>query len=90
MRNYELVLVLKASVTGANRKKIIDSVKDFVKGAKFAKEEDLGEKELAYKIKKEEKGAFFDVKFEAETLPFGLDKKIVANEDILRFLLLRV
>lgn len=90
MRNYQLVLVLKTSLVAAGRKKLVEAVKDFFKGAKFEKDVELGEKDLAYNIKKEGKGAFFSLKFEAENLPEGLDKKLKSNEDILRFLYLRV
>lgn len=89
MRNYQLVLVLKASLTDANRKKLLETVKGFLKSVKFSKEEDLGEKQLAYPIKKESKGIYYNFLFEAEDIA-GLDKRLLGNEDILRFLLLRV
>ena len=39
------------------------AVKDLIKGAKFTKEQDLGEKGLAYPIKKENKGFYFNFLF---------------------------
>lgn len=91
MRNYQLVLVLKPSLTDANKKKLLESVKSFLKGVKFTKEEELGEKSLSYSIKRETKGLYYNYLFEAENdITKDLDKRITANEDILRHLLLRV
>ena len=90
MRNYQLVLVLKTSLTDANKKKVLENVKSLLKGAKFDKEEDLGEKNLSYPIKRETKGLYYNYLFEAENdIAKDLDKRITANEDILRHLLLR-
>ncbi len=89
MRNYQLVLVLKASLTEVNRKKVIETVKDFLKSAKISKTDEIGEKDLAYPIKKEKSGVYFNFLFEVEDIA-GLDKRLTGNEDILRYLLLRV
>lgn len=89
MRNYQLVLVLKASLTEVNRKKVIETVKDFLKSAKISKADEIGEKDLAYPIKKEKSGVYFNFLFEAEDIK-DLDKRLTGNEDILRYLLLRV
>lgn len=90
MRNYQLVLVLKTSMSAPDRKKLVDGVKDLFKGAKFGKDADLGEKELSYPIKKEKSGVYLNLTLEAENLPLDLDKKLTANENVLRFLILRV
>ena len=90
MRTYQLVLVLKKSLTEANRKKFLESVKDWLKGAKFTKEEDWGEKVLAYPIERELSGVYQSFVFETkEDLVKGLEKKILASDNVLRHLLLR-
>ncbi len=90
MRNYQLILVLKSSLSEANRKKLLETVKAYLKGAKFSKEEDLGEKVLSYKIKRENMGFYVNYLFELkDELAKDLEKKLVANDDILRHLLLR-
>lgn len=88
MRNYQLVLVVKTT-SEANTKKVLETVKEFLKSAKITKQDDLGEKTLAYPIKKEGKGIYFSFLFEAEDIT-GLEKRLFANEDILRYLILRV
>ena len=89
MRLYELVLVLRTSLSEAQRKKIVDGVKDVVKDLKIVKEEEWGQKPLAYKIKKEVAGFFHKLELEGETFPKGFENRLVKNEDILRHLLLR-
>ncbi|MCL4354789.1 30S ribosomal protein S6 [Patescibacteria group bacterium] len=90
MRNYQFVLVLKASLTEPQRKKIIESVKGMLKSLKITKEEDWGQKQLAYKIKREAAGYYFNFLLETdEKIPDDFEKKLFANEDILRHLLIR-
>lgn len=90
MRNYQLVLVLKTSLSEANRKKLLETVKSYIKGAKFSKEEDWGEKVLSYKIKRETAGFYINYLFELkEELAKDFEKKLVSNDGILRHLLLR-
>lgn len=89
MRNYQLVLVLKPSLKDADRKKTVDSVKSLLKDVKI-KEEDWGQKPLAYPIRHENAGYYLNLLLEVNTvLPADLEKRILANDDILRHLVLR-
>lgn len=91
MRNYQLVLVLRKSLTEANRKKLLETVKDMLKGAKFTKEEEWGEKPLAYTIARETSAYFVNFLFETkENLEKDLEKRLTTTDDIIRHLLLRV
>lgn len=90
MRNYQLVLVLKNSLTDANRKKLLETVKGWLKSAKFTKEDEWGEKPLAYVIKRQNSAFFVNYLFELkEEFAKDFEKKLLANEDVLRHLLLR-
>lgn len=90
MRNYQLVLALKTSLSEANRKKFLETVKSLLKGAKFTKEEEWGEKVLSYKIKKETNAFYVNYLFELkDELSKDLEKKLIATDDVLRHLLLR-
>ncbi len=90
MRAYELVLILKNSLSETERKKVLEKIKEVLKDIKIVKEEQLGQKPLSYKIKKETSGYFVRLLMEAkELIPQDLEKKILANENILRHLLLR-
>lgn len=90
MRKYDLVVVLRSSLKDSERKKLIDSIKTSLKGMKIAKEEEWGQKPLAYNIKKEAAGNYFLFKLETEeTIPAGFEQKLLTNDNILRHLLLR-
>ncbi len=90
MRKYELVLVLKTSLSEAQRKKVIDTFKSWLKDAKFTKEEEWGQKALAYPINKEVSGYYVDFVVELENIPSDFEKRVQTNEDVLRHLLVRV
>lgn len=89
MRSYELILIVKASLTDVLRKKLITGVKTLLKDLKIVKENEIGQKTLAYKIKRETNGFYFDFILEGETIPSDFEKKLLENENILRHLVLR-
>lgn len=90
MRTYELVLVLQPALTDAQRKKLLDGLKEWIKPATLAKENALGVKPLAYKIKQQTSGYYTVLHLEAESgLEKGFEKRLITNEDVLRHLLIR-
>lgn len=89
MRAYELILITKTSLTDGLRKKLIAGIKALLKDLKIVKENEMGSRDLAYKIKKETNGFYFDFVLEGETIPSDFEKKLLENENILRHLLLR-
>lgn len=90
MRLYELILILKSSLSEDKRKKLIETLKSWLKDAKVAKENAWGQKTLAYKIKKELTGYYYSLSLEVkDVLPSDLEKRIQNHEDIIRHLLLR-
>lgn len=73
-----------------NRKKLLETVKSYLKDAKFTKEEEWGEKVLSYKIKREVSGFYLNFLFELkDELTSDFEKKINASDNVLRHLLLR-
>ncbi len=89
MRSYELILVVRSSLTDTLRKKLIAGVKVLLKDLKIVKESEIGLKSLAYKIKRETSGFYFDFALEGENIPHDFEKKLAENESILRHLVLR-
>ena len=89
MRSYELVLVLKTSLSESQQKKLIDSVKSLLKDIKTIKENVLGQKPLSYPIKKEIAGVYIDWTFDIDIIPADFEKKLLVNESVLRHLLIR-
>ena len=93
MNNYYLTLVLKADMDEKERKTLLDSmVKKLVgEDGKIEKEDLWGSKDLAYPIKKQTKGFYAHYEISADPKNAkGLDKTLKVEEDILRYLLVRV
>lgn len=93
MNNYYLTLVLKADLEEKDRKALLDStVKRLTEDEGKVEKEDLwGSKDLAYPIKRQNKGFYAHFEFESEPQTiFSLDKQLKVNEDVLRYLLVRV
>ncbi len=90
MRKYELVLVMRPSLKEADRKKLLETVKEWLGKVKIAKEFDWGQKALAYKIKKEDAGYYLMLQLESEEgVAADVETKILRNDSIIRHLLLR-
>lgn len=97
MRSYELALVLKTSLSEGQKKKLIDTVKGWLKAAsdkerdvKVEKEDELGQKLLAYTIKHEKDGYFVLLHLSCESgIPSDFEKKVLTQEGVLRHLLVR-
>ena len=93
MNSYLLTLVLKPDMDEKAREALLSDMKKKMLGesGKVTKEDMWGARDLAYPILKQNKG--FYVHFEFETDPAvakGLDKNLKVEEDILRYLLVRV
>lgn len=60
MANYELMLIVNPSISEEDRTKTLDNVKALLKknSAKITKEDIWGDKKLAYKINKSERGFY--------------------------------
>jgi small subunit ribosomal protein S6 len=90
MRLYEVVLVLRPSLAESERKKIISTVKEWLKDLKVTNEEDWGQKPLAYRIKREIAGFYHMMQLEGEKgIEPGFEKRLLANDGVLRHLVLR-
>ncbi len=86
-------MVLKTDLEEKERKTLLDSVIKRLVGedGKITKEDLWGNKDLAYKIKKQDKGYFAHYEIESDPKNAkGLDKFLQVEENILRYLLVRV
>lgn len=79
----------------AERKKLLDIIKDWLKDVKIKKEDDWGQKPLAYAIKHEESGHYYMLAIESNPedgkaiVPKDFEQRILRQEDVIRHLLLR-
>lgn len=90
MREYELVVVLRPTLKEADRKKLLDTIKEWLGKAKIAKENDWGQKALAYPIKKEDAGYYVMLQLTSEEgVGKDFETKLIRNDNVIRHLLLR-
>lgn len=89
MRHYELLFVLRPTLTEEEAKAKVDFIKEVLEknGAKIAAINNIGTKKLAYKIKKFERGIYTVIYFEAPaTAIFEVERIIRITEEIIKFL----
>lgn len=89
MRNYRLVLLLKSDIKKEKRDALFADIKKIVPDLKHEKITELGEKKLAYPIRKDRTGNYLLSEFESSQIPLGFYKKMSVNEMVLRYLLVR-
>ncbi len=89
MRSYRLVLLLKPDLKKEPKDKLFDEIKKWLGEIKNDKVDSLGEKKLAYPIKRERRGEYAVMNFEAETIDTELNKKLLIKDEVLRHLLVR-
>lgn len=89
MNSYLLTLVLTADQTESERKALLDLVKKSMD--KINKEDAWGARDLAYPIKHQTKGYYIHFEFETDPkIAKTIDKTLKVEDDILRYLLVRV
>ncbi len=90
MRYYELVFVLKPTLSEEELSSKVESIKKLISsnGGEIFNEEKWGRKELAYPIQKFNSGYYFIINFKTENfeLPGKLEYNLRLDEDIIRFL----
>lgn len=93
MNSYYLTLVLKPEMDEKEREAFLDSLTKKILGVdgKLVKEDLWGARDLAYPIKRQSKGfyAHFEINADPKQIK-GLDKLLKIEEDILRYLLVRI
>lgn len=89
MKKYQLVMVLKPDLKKDQKDKLITEVKGLIGEVKNDKTDSLGEKKFSYPLKKERRGEFLVLNFEADTILSDFNKRIGIREEVLRHLLIR-
>lgn len=92
MTNYELTIVLPGKASANKKNTVSKFIEDLLKtlNTKVEKTQEWGIVDLAYSIKKNEKG--FYIYYEIEIEPGNtkqLDDKLRLEEDIIRYLLIK-
>jgi len=92
MKHYELLFVVKATLTEEEVKGRLEFFKDVLtkNGAEITVVEEMGVRKLAYEIEKAERGYYFVIYFVGD--PAGLEevlRNLRLDENVLRFLNLK-
>lgn len=89
MKHYELLLILKPTLTEEEAQQRVALIKEVLEknGGEVASTIEMGTRKLAYKIKKFERGTYFVFYFTAPPASISEIERIVRiNEDIIRFM----
>lgn len=89
MANYELMMIVNPTISEEDRNKSIDEVKELFKtnSIKIEKEDVWGDKKLAYKINKSDRGFYilFDLDMDGKIIT-TVSKTINLNQNIWRYM----
>lgn len=90
MRSYETIVVIKPDLPDEEVGKIYQNIKNYLEknNCQLIKEENWGKRKLAYEIKKYKEGLYYYIKYNASNynIPSGLEKSFNLNENILRYI----
>ena len=93
MRNYELMFIVKTAEESDGAKKIAKAYEKIITDGKgkIAETKDMGQRKLAYPIKKEINGFYYVIDFSAkqETIT-ELDRRFRIDEKVLRYMIIRL
>jgi len=91
MRKYEATFIFRTEEDKmAKAKEFVKNILES-KSAKILKEEDQGERVLAYEIKKQPKGRYYFYELEFDPLKVNeTEKEIRMNSDVLKFLFVNI
>ena len=93
MTNYEIMFIVKTTMESDKIKGTIDAMKKIITDGKgkIVDTKDMGEKKLAYPIKKELTGYYYVLKVEASTDVIAeFDRRASIDEKILRHLIIKL
>jgi small subunit ribosomal protein S6 len=92
-REYELIYILKPSVSPSEARKVADKVTEVVdkRGAKLTRVDNWGKRKLAYPIKKHQRGVFVFVKLVGFTdVVAELERNLRNLDEVMRYQTVRV
>jgi small subunit ribosomal protein S6 len=91
VRNYEIVVAVRADLAEEELTAQIDTIKGWVtsKEGKIVQADHWGRRRLAYPIKKQREGYYILLKAELPpTAPAEIERSLRLNENVLRFLVI--
>ncbi len=94
MKKYEIMFIVKTTLSSDDINKVVDNFKAILtdNGAKIVDSKEMGQRELAYEIKKCKTGYYYVVVVEAsdDKAISEFDRLARINKDILRHLITKI
>ncbi len=94
MRNYEIMFIVRPTLGEDEVKKVVKDFSEIItkNGGKLTKEENMGQRELAYEIKDFKSGYYFvfEVESKDDKAIKEFDRLALINNDIVRHLITKV
>ncbi len=93
MNKYEMMFIVKTVSDEATVKATIDNLKSVITSMKgeITEEKDMGQKKLAYPIKKEITGFYYVINFNANNeIVAELDRKAKIDENVIRHMIINL
>ena len=91
MNNYETVFILNTTINEESRNKAINRIKTFISdNGKITKEDNLGERKLAYEIKKQKTGYYYVIEFSIEPQYIAeLERIYRITDEVIKFITIK-
>ncbi len=89
LRHYETMFITKPTLSDEEKEKILESIKNVItqNGGEVVAVDNIGVRQLAYPIKKFERGHYYIIYFKAPAnAVLELERQMRYNEDLLRFM----
>ena len=94
MKNYEIMFIVRPTLSEDEVKKVVKDFSQIItkNGGKVTKEENMGQRELAYEIKDFKSGYYFvfEVESKDDKAIKEFDRLALINNDIVRHLITKV
>ena len=94
MKNYEIMFIVKPTLSEEDIKKTVKSFEDVIKnnGGKITETTEIGQRELAYEIKKFKSGYYYLITLEAndDKAIKEFDRLALISNDIIRHLITKL
>ncbi|MBO5138819.1 MAG: 30S ribosomal protein S6 [Bacilli bacterium] len=94
MRNYEIMFIVRPTLSEDEVKKVVDSFKKVItdNGSKVTEVKEMGQRELAYEIKKFKSGYYFVFEVEAndDKAIKEFDRLGLISSDMIRHLITKI
>lgn len=91
MNKYETVILMSNQTTAEQRDNVITKIKNLInENGKITKTSDIGEKKLAYEVRKHTRAYYYIINFESDASFISeLERNYRIIDEILRFIVVR-